>query len=512
MQMLVKSFLSLMYLLCRSSALICSLKSYRLILRQSPAIAMTPTRMPKLAASSTSFEHEPFPESGEPCDLRGRPITGAPGSLELLCSVSLRACHLMTPLIAAVYHQLLASSNDHNKRIDQSNGSSTENKCGSSVKKLKSDNSAFTIADGLVQRLLIEVLFSRVTFRDIVGEEGEEKENGDGTTPGERGWFEIEGLLVPPKLRPLLDYCRSEIDLLAATYLSDSSDSERNNYQSITIFIDPIDGTKEFSSGKGEQCSICIGFSDQHGRAVGGVIYRPLSQSKPTWIAGAKCEGFAICEFGKQDQIPLKSDHADEVISADNNHKEGGSLLTTNGSVSKFVESLNEELNFKRLKSGGAGNKIMMLLEKSILGSNDRMLYIQDRGVSRWDTCAAEACLESFGGKLIKLTHFTESKDAMLEKGKQKNNCELYTYLASTNNLDFISGKASLTKYNCRVAMTHTIDPSNHQKALDADQVKPYSNLCGLVALGKEWNTKEGITYIKEAIARAATRNPPSFD
>jgi 3'-phosphoadenosine 5'-phosphosulfate (PAPS) 3'-phosphatase len=34
--------------------------------------------------------------------------------------------------------------------------------------------------------------------------------------------------------------------------------------------------------------------------------------------------------------------------------------------------------------SGGAGNKMMMLLE------GKGCVYIQDRGVSRWDTCGAQ--------------------------------------------------------------------------------------------------------------------------
>ena len=48
----------------------------------------------------------------------------------------------------------------------------------------------------------------------------------------------------------------------------------------------------------------------------------------------------------------------------------GGSLLTTNGSISSFVESIIEELKFERVKSGGARNKMMMLLENTISGND----------------------------------------------------------------------------------------------------------------------------------------------
>lgn len=182
-----------------------------------------------------------------------------------------------------------------------------------------------------------------------------------------------------------------------------------------------------------------------------------------------------------------------------------GSLLTTNGSISPFVESVIEELHMERVKSGGAGNKLMMLLEHSLFGNHAdgrSVLYIQDRGVSRWDTCGAEGVLEAFGGKLTKLTA------CMAERLEHRNESS-YTYLASPTNLDFIPGVATITKYNC---CPSTKDLQINEKAFDVNHVKAYSNLCGLVAFGKEWNTPEGTSYIEKAIQRAANRNPPSFD
>jgi hypothetical protein len=51
------------------------------------------------------------------------------------------------------------------------------------VRGAKEDDSASTVANGLVQRLLLDALFSRVVpFRDVMGGEEEEEEDG-----GERG-------------------------------------------------------------------------------------------------------------------------------------------------------------------------------------------------------------------------------------------------------------------------------------------------------------------------------------
>lgn len=166
------------------------------------------------------------------------------GPLEKLCSTSLRACKFMTPLIASIYDELIISSS--------SDG----------VKKVKKDNSAFTIADGTVQRLLIKSLFSNVQFLDIVGEEddGEEEEN-------EIDWYHVQGLTIPKHVRPLVDSTRVQIESLAKDLKVSNNEA---CYAKLTIFIDPIDGTREFSSGKGEQCSICIGFADEHGKAIAG--------------------------------------------------------------------------------------------------------------------------------------------------------------------------------------------------------------------------------------------------
>jgi fructose-1,6-bisphosphatase/inositol monophosphatase family enzyme len=107
------------------------------------------------------------------------------------------------------------------------------------------------------------------------------------------------------------------------------------------VFIDPIDGTREFSTSKctrvisfcningivdvhidlGEQCSICIGFSDAEGKAVAGIVYRPIPEP-PTWAAGAPAENW----------------HAHELDTSGPINPRG--FLTSNGGISKFIEKL----------------------------------------------------------------------------------------------------------------------------------------------------------------------------
>jgi hypothetical protein len=82
---------------------------------------------------------------------------------------------------------------------------------------------------------------------------------------------------------------------------------------------------------------------------------------------------------------------------------------------------------------------MLMLLEKK--GG----AYIQDRGVSRWDTCAAQACIDAYGGQLSKLSSFMDGRK------------ESYTYLKTESNTDFTPGVSNLTLYNCRYVRLFSI-------------------------------------------------------
>ena len=201
---------------------------------------------------------------------------------------------------------------------------------------------------------------------------------------------------------------------------------------------------------------------------MAGLVYRPIPEP-PTWAAGCKSEGES---FGNLDlQVPPNSK----------------GFLTTNGSISPFLASLIKELDFERVKSGGAGNKMMMVLE------GKGQCYIQDRGVSRWDTCAAQAVLEAQGGVLAKLSPFVENMKL-----------ESYTYRKSTTNLDFVPGQANLTPYNS------PLGKNAKGPADDISKVKPYSNLCGLIAIDKA-----GLSEVKkyhDAIQRARKESDLAYD
>lgn len=79
----------------------------------------------------------------------------------------------------------------------------------------------------------------------------------------------------------------------------------------------------------------------------------PLS-SPPTWATGA------VSEF-----------YAEQSLLTNETPSVG--MLTSNGSISPFLEAVMSELDLPRIPTGGAGNKVLMLLE------GRAEAYIQDR-------------------------------------------------------------------------------------------------------------------------------------
>lgn len=325
------------------------------------------------------------------------------------------------------------------------------------IMKQKADASIFTIADGIVQHLLVNNLFNG-KFSNIVGEE--DSNVNIITKP-----YTVDDLIVPECYYGLIDEVNNNVQQLSARLDGD--------YRDLTVFVDPIDGTREFATGLGEQCSVCIGFADMTGRAVAGLVYRPIPQPN-TWAAGAQSEDFFESELDVKTEPNPRG------------------FLTSNGGISPFLKQLMVELDYERVPSGGAGNKMLMLLE------GKGACYVSDRGVSRWDTCAAEAVIDAHGGLLCKLS----AVGAPLPwDGSGR-----YCYLKSERNLDFVPGLATLSAYNAAEKPPLTGGPAG--KVTDVHSVKPYANLCGLIALSKQTQLEPLVA----AILKATEKQPPAFD
>lgn len=215
--------------------------------------------------------------------------TGPTKSLKALCEVTHEACEVMQPMVKAFY-----------AKCNESFGTA----------KLKQDATFFSIADGIVQHLMVEYFLAGNKFGEIVGEEDETDVNIT-TKP-----YTVDDLIVPEEFEKLVETTRNRIIQLAKKI-------DSNSYKGVTVFVDPIDGTREFATGKGEFCSILVGYNNLIGQPVAGMMYRPLT-SPPTWAAGAKSEN---CVLGFLDKAK--------------NPKPKG-VLVSDGVVTPFLEKVRE--------------------------------------------------------------------------------------------------------------------------------------------------------------------------
>ena len=332
----------------------------------------------------------------------------------------------------------------------------------------------------LAQALLVRLL--RGVVGDIVGEEDGDEINID-VPP-----FRAGGIVAPPELEASVISLRGKADALAASL------PKSDAYSSLIAFIDPIDGTKEFCTGKGQQCSICLGVADlASGAAVGGLVYRPLCPER-SYALGCKREGVAAAAL-RPPASPGYSSVEDGATAGT------GAFLGSNSGMSSFLQSLREEMGYEVRAAGGAGNKALLVLEEP------SACYIQDRGLCRWDTCAAQGVLEAHGGVMVKLHPLIFGDAASAPR------LEPYHYLAADHPDDFVEGATRLTKYNAAAGMLTDADAAKGAPpkfAQTMEQLKPHKNGLGLFALRSA--EPEAIEAARAAIHRAAAKHTPAFD
>ena len=125
--------------------------------------------------------------------------------------------------------------------------------------------------------------------------------------------------------------------------------------------------------------------------------------------------------------------------------------------------------------AGGAGNKALLVLEEP------SACYIQDRGLCRWDTCAAQGVLEAHGGVMVKLHPLIFGDAASAPR------LEPYRYLAADHPDDFVEGATRLTKYNAAAGMLTDADAAKGAPpkfAQTMEQLKPHKNGLGPLRSG----------------------------
>nr|CAD7197265.1 unnamed protein product [Timema douglasi] len=229
----------------------------------------------------------------------------------------------------------------------------------------KGKNDLQTEADRSAQRCILASLSQQFPEVTIIGEE-------------EPSFCEVPSDWVVTDSDPEV------LKMACPAYLQNIDDKD------VVIWVDPLDGTSEYTQGLLEHVTVLIGVAVGD-RAVGGVIHQPYYNYKQQREGGEVEEMgrtlWGIVGGGVGGFIPTSA-------------PEGCRILTTTRSHSTPVvqAALDALQPDEVIRVGGAGHKVMMLIE-----GKAHAYVFASKGCKKWDTCAPEAVLIATGGHLTDL-------------------------------------------------------------------------------------------------------------
>nr|CAD7456828.1 unnamed protein product [Timema tahoe] len=226
-------------------------------------------------------------------------------------------------------------------------------------------NDLQTEADRSAQRCILASLSQQFPEVTIIGEEGP-------------SFCEVPSDWVVTDSDPEV------LKMACPAYLQNIDDKD------VVIWVDPLDGTSEYTQGLLEHVTVLIGVAVGD-RAVGGVIHQPYYNYK------RQREGGEVEEMGRTLWGIVGGGVGGFVPTS---APEGCRILTTTRSHSTPVvqAALDALQPDEVIKVGGAGHKVMMLIE-----GKAHAYVFASKGCKKWDTCAPEAVLIATGGRLTDL-------------------------------------------------------------------------------------------------------------
>lgn len=261
---------------------------------------------------------------------------------------------------------------------------------------LKGVNDPQTAADRSAQVTILSILSKRFPKLTIIGEEDDDIGKLDASIPD-----------CIPSETVLNESCPSRLKSL--------------NEEDIVVWVDPLDGTNEFTKGLVEHVTVLIGLA-VNGEAVGGVIHQPYwgyeQDNKSDANIGRTIWG---TNGGNIGGLVIKKTASDNLV-----------LATTRSHSNESVEAAIKSLGASEvLRVGGAGYKVLLLLE-----GKAHCYVFPTPGCKRWDTCSPEAILRAAGGILT------------------DTNGKKYSYAKDTN-------------YVNRDGVLAALDPNVHRRCLE---------------------------------------------
>jgi 3'(2'), 5'-bisphosphate nucleotidase len=199
----------------------------------------------------------------------------------------------------------------------------------------------------------------------IIGEEDEYKLSTD----------------VPP------DYIETNVDKDVLSYDSKCPDLLKDaDKRDIVVWVDPLDGTSEFTEGLLDHVTVLIGIA-LRGTAVAGVIHQPFYGYDHLPVEKWGRTLWAIEGVGAFGLTPTKPSSDKRIITTTRSHSDK--------LVNDAIQAVEPD---EVLRVGGAGHKVMIVIE-----GRAHAYVFASKGCRKWDTCAPEAVLKALGGHLTDL-------------------------------------------------------------------------------------------------------------
>ncbi|XP_049637879.1 Golgi-resident adenosine 3',5'-bisphosphate 3'-phosphatase [Suncus etruscus] len=152
--------------------------------------------------------------------------------------------------------------------------------------------------------------------------------------------------------------------------------------ESVTVWIDPLDATQEYTEDLRQYVTtmVCVAVN---GKPVLGVIHKPFSE----YTAWAMVDGGANVQARtvyneKTPRIVVSRSHSGMVKQV---------ALQTFGNQTTIIPA------------GGAGYKVLALLDVPDQSQEKADLYIHVTYIKKWDICAGNAILKALGGHMTTL-------------------------------------------------------------------------------------------------------------
>ncbi|XP_077296836.1 3'(2'),5'-bisphosphate nucleotidase 1 isoform X7 [Arctopsyche grandis] len=153
--------------------------------------------------------------------------------------------------------------------------------------------------------------------------------------------------------------------------------------EDVVVWVDPLDGTSEYTQGFLEHVTVLIGISIRE-QPIGGVIHQPFWGGSSEDGAGRTIWGLQGFGIEGLPPIPRTKEPIPLIVTTSRSH--------SNSLAESCLEAMKPE---KVLRVGGAGYKVLQLLE----GTATAYVFASP-GCKKWDTCAPEAILRAAGGSL----------------------------------------------------------------------------------------------------------------